>query len=257
MRLKTKTKYLKPIKWKYVTAQEFCDLLGVQKNVWYSYLRKGKVQYCGITKDQVNLIDYVEMFNTIRSYATNANYYNDSVIVNRRVRKELIPSAMADEELKLRRAMIKEGKVLSVKSTNHRETEEYKNENENENEKEFTNNMNRREAETIKQVYLAKQAKVKFLKETGALTDTKLFMDQSLKVATMVQKAIMAIPHRVQTIYASMTDADAIGKNLEKELILALSKLKFDFESIKNQSKLTSRNSNGNGKDFLDIYDES
>jgi len=91
----------------------------------------------------------------------------------------------------------------------------------------FTHSMNRHQAESVKQVYLAKQAKLKFLKEAGILIETEVVKREWQEIAMRVQKAMLAIPDRVAEIFASTTDADKIHNDLNSEIRHALSSLQY------------------------------
>lgn len=250
MKIKRSKKKVKKIlqlaPWKYVGVTEFCRLLGVQKNTWYNYLKKGKVEYCGVNENGDNVIDYVKMLNRVIEISNNPNYYSPDHIVKRRVNKGDLSPDDANAELLRRRQMESRGEVAKLEKTNFHKPKD-------DSPSEFSNDMDKRQAETVKQVYQAKQARVKYYKEIGALTDTKLFMDQAVQIATVCRKNVMGVVPRVKQIFATMSDPTEIGNYLEKELTYALSKLKFDFEGIKKNSKL---NEIDNQKDFLEAYEE-
>lgn len=95
----------------------------------------------------------------------------------------------------------------------------------------FIPGMNKVKAEAVKQLYLAKSAKLSFLKEAGLLVEMAQIKKEGEEIATRVQKVILAIPDRVAELYASMTDAKEIHQNLTDELIHALTNLR-DIEEI-------------------------
>lgn len=91
----------------------------------------------------------------------------------------------------------------------------------------FHSGMSRLEAESIKQVYLAKQAKLKFLKSAGLLIETEVVKKEWEEIAVRVQKSMLAIPDRVSEIYASLSDADKIYQDMTAEIRHALSSLQY------------------------------
>jgi len=105
---------------------------------------------------------------------------------------------------------------------------------------EFNSAMGRRQSEAVKQLYLAKQAKLKFLKEAGILMETEKIKQEWEAIAISVRKTMLAIPDRVSELYASMLSADEIRKNLTKEIINSLTNLKFEMENV-NGKKVQSK----------------
>lgn len=87
--------------------------------------------------------------------------------------------------------------------------------------------MSRLEAESVKQVYLAKQAKLKFLKDAGLLVEVETVKREWEEIATRVQKTMLSIPDRVAEIFATITDADKIHSDLTTEIRYALSSLQY------------------------------
>lgn len=102
----------------------------------------------------------------------------------------------------------------------------------------FHPQMNRFEAESVKQVYLAKQAKLKFLKEAGLLVEAQTVKREWEEIAVRVQKAMLAIPDRVSEIFASINDADKIHKYLEAEIRHALSSLQYSMKSEEKHDRI-------------------
>jgi hypothetical protein len=100
--------------------------------------------------------------------------------------------------------------------------------------KEFSPIMKKLEAESMKQIYLAKQAKLKFLKDSGLLIDVQTVRRDWEEIAVRVQKAMLAIPDRVAEIFASVDDAEKIRFDLEKEIRYALSNLQYNAK-VKNE----------------------
>lgn len=238
--------YTRPIPDKIVSIATFCKMLGVNNGVWFQYYKRDKVFYCGETASGMKLIDFHAMLQNIREIAPNSKFYSDEAIIERRLRKGTITPEQANALRHGIKTKNLQNGIGSIINENGNEIEEPI-----DTDNEFSPQMTRREAETVKQVYQAKAAKLKFLKEMGAVTDTKLFMDHAIIMATAVQKACMSIPDRVSELYASMTEPSAIKEDLTKELTYALSKLKFDIEGIQDKSKLI----DSDEKDILDAYD--
>ena len=101
----------------------------------------------------------------------------------------------------------------------------------------FQPGMSRMKAETVKQLYLAKRAKLDFLRNAGLLVEMEKIKREAEEIAVRLQKAILAIPDRVSELYASMTDAREIHTNLVKELSYALSSLK-DVHTVIKQEQI-------------------
>ena len=82
-------------------------------------------------------------------------------------------------------------------------------------------------AEAIKQGYLAKQAKLKFLKDSGLLIEVEVVTRTFEQIAGHLKKLILGVPNRVAGIYATTKDPKKIKKSLEKELKTCLMVLKY------------------------------
>lgn len=91
----------------------------------------------------------------------------------------------------------------------------------------FRPSMSRLEAESVKQIYLAKQAKLKFLKSAGILIETALVQREWEEIAIRVKRAMLTIPDRVAELFASTSDAVKIHNDLSAEIIHALSSLQY------------------------------
>jgi hypothetical protein len=92
---------------------------------------------------------------------------------------------------------------------------------------EFRPGIDRIEAEGVKQIYLAKQAKLKFLQASGILIETETVKREWKDIALRVQKTMLSIPDRVSEIFASMNDAEKIHNELTAEIRHALSSLQY------------------------------
>ena len=101
----------------------------------------------------------------------------------------------------------------------------------------FTRNMSRVQAEAVKQVYLAKKAKLSFLKDAGILIETAVVQKEWEEIAVRLRKLLLSIPDRVSEVYASMTSATDIHKNLTEELTHALTTLVFEINREDKEGK--------------------
>jgi len=95
----------------------------------------------------------------------------------------------------------------------------------------FNPQTSRLEAEAIKQLYLAKQAKLKFLKDAGLLIEADVVEKEWQNIAIRVQKAMLSIPDRVSEVFASCSESNVIHKMLDKELRYGLSSLVYNPNS--------------------------
>lgn len=95
---------------------------------------------------------------------------------------------------------------------------------------EFHGDISRREAEAIKQVYMAKQAKLKYLREMGILIKADRVRSEWEEIAVRVRKAMLAIPDRVAHIFATTTDPLIIHKTMTTEISHALSRLQYEVQ---------------------------
>lgn len=89
----------------------------------------------------------------------------------------------------------------------------------------FTQGMTKVQAESVKQVYLAKRAKVAFLKEVGVLVEQAVIKEEWEDLAVKTQKSVLAVPDRVAELFAASTDSKWIHAELTKELRYALSNI--------------------------------
>lgn len=101
----------------------------------------------------------------------------------------------------------------------------------------FTRNMSRVQAEAVKQVYLAKKAKLSFLKDAGILIEASVVQKEWEEIAVRLRKVILSIPDRVSEVYASMTSATDIHNNLTEELVHALTSLVFEINKEDKEGK--------------------
>jgi hypothetical protein len=110
---------------------------------------------------------------------------------------------------------------------------------------EFNNIITPKEAEVIKQIYLAKQAKLKFLVSLGKLVSKDDIGKVWLAIAGEVRKSMLAIPSRVSEICAANKDGKDINNILTNEIHVALKQLQFSLINI-----VTTLHSNLSESDF-------
>ena len=84
-------------------------------------------------------------------------------------------------------------------------------------------NISSIEADRIRKILKARRELLDYKKEQGLLVDITEFMPAFQKIGIIVKKSMKAIPPRVSTQYAAMTDHFKIKKHLEKEIDIALS----------------------------------
>ena len=84
-------------------------------------------------------------------------------------------------------------------------------------------NISSIEADRIRKILKARRELLDYKKEQGLLVDITEFMPAFQKIGIIVKKSMKAIPPRVATQYAAMTDHFKIKKHLEKEVDIALS----------------------------------
>lgn len=84
-------------------------------------------------------------------------------------------------------------------------------------------NISSIEADRIRKILKARRELLDYKKEQGLLVDITEFMPAFQKIGIIVKKSMQAIPPRVSTQYAAMTDHFKIKKHLEKEVNIALS----------------------------------
>ena len=105
-----------------------------------------------------------------------------------------------------------------------------------ENDDEFSNVNSKRNAEAIKQHYLAKQAKLRFLKDAGVLMETTQVKKEWEALAVQVRKLVMGVPDRVSELFASMSDSREIQDMLTKELFTCLTNLKYEIKRTNEEN---------------------
>jgi hypothetical protein len=84
-------------------------------------------------------------------------------------------------------------------------------------------NISSIEADRIRKILKARRELLDYKKEQDLLVDIAEFMPAFQKIGIIVKKSMQAIPPRVSTQYAAMTDHFKIKKHLEKEINIALS----------------------------------
>lgn len=201
----------------YISQSEFCRRLGITKRTLFLAKQNGRVKV-ERGPENYNKMEWHEQRKNFVDTSDDPDRYDESAI-KERIR---LRNSKAEKEKK------KSGSLSKRSGAEHPMDNVEEPEDE---DGDFTPGMNRAQAEAVKQVYLAKQAKLKFLKDAGILIESQIVKKEWEEIAVRVQKAMMAIPDRVAEIFASMTDAHAIHKDLTKEIIHALSSLHYQVKS--------------------------
>ena len=258
--------YFKDREGEWIPSLEFRLRLSISRSNYLQAITDGR-----ITQEVIGGKEYIEAItnkNKFIATAPNPNFYTEGAIVARRKMKEA--RRARDKEVKTARirkkkhlpplerhlstGIIKEnGEILSLHSGHLSETEMlelsakegtesgmYMDTLREPSDAEFHPAMARRESEAVKQLYLAKQAKLKFLKDAGVLMETEKIKQEWEAIAIAVRKTMLAIPDRVSELYASMMTADEIRNNLTKEIINSLSNLKYEMDRS-NATKVQSK----------------
>lgn len=87
----------------------------------------------------------------------------------------------------------------------------------------LSKNISSIEADRIRKILRARRELLEYKKQEGILVDVSEFKPMFRELAVSMRKGFMAIPPRVSTQYAAITDHFKIKKHLEKELEIALS----------------------------------
>lgn len=97
--------------------------------------------------------------------------------------------------------------------------------------------MMRRSAEAVKQVYLAKQAKLRFLRDAGILMETTAVIEEWKNLATYMRKQLLAIPDRICELCVNMS-AREIHKLILDELVHVMTGMRYEIKKV-NGTKVT------------------
>jgi len=195
----------------YIKQIEFCRRLSISKQGLQSAIRRGRVKLEQVPGHKTPRIEWFENRKTfVETSRTPSRYFKDQKIL----------------KIKLKNGKQKE----STKKINGTHTIDLIQEPEDP-DGDFNPQTSRLEAEAVKQVYLAKQAKLKFLKDAGILIETDGVVKEWQDIAVRVQKAMLSIPDRVSEIFASSSDAHEIHKTLDTEIRHGLSSLVYNLKS--------------------------
>ena len=85
-------------------------------------------------------------------------------------------------------------------------------------ENEFAGAMGKTDAEAVKQRYLARAAKLRYLTDAGALMPTEKIIEELRQIAIEVKKSFLRIPDRVSELFASLDDSRKISCILNREI---------------------------------------
>lgn len=193
----------------HITKAEFARRLGITYNALLDAIRAGRVE-------QVNRFGKmrIEYHSNRRRYIETSKY----------------PGRFMNKKAKHKNGNGKIGSSVKTVSTNMVTHEVDLMPDPPDNDGDFRPQMTRTEAESVKQVYLAKQAKLKFLKQAGVLIETDKVKREWEEIAVRVQKAMLSIPDRVAEIFSTLNSAEEIHQELTSEIHHALSSLQYNVK---------------------------
>jgi Fe2+ or Zn2+ uptake regulation protein len=232
----------------YVTKREFCDAILMNQNTFQFYTKRGVITTKFIEHKNEHLIDPIAVLKNLFDHSDNysieeikkklefkkidLNKYHIykvlGFITEETISKRVIPKAKTTEKIEIEQ--VKE-EIIDIEPEKIIEIE-----------KEFANISSSKQADTVKQVYLAKNAKLKFLVSLGKLIPKKGVENAWISVAMEVKKAMMAIPSRVSEICAVHSDGKVINQLLTNEIGIALRNLQFNIQKLITELKLTELN---------------
>lgn len=96
--------------------------------------------------------------------------------------------------------------------------------------KEMEGNKNKREAEAEKQKWLAKQARLKYLRDAGAVIDIETVKKDWEKIGLYLRKSFLEVPDRTAELFASLNSSKQIKDILLKEITHILTGLNYEVE---------------------------
>jgi hypothetical protein len=237
----------------YVTKREFCDAILMNQNTFQHYVKKGVITTKVLQYKNEHLIDPVDALKNLFDHSDSFSIQEikkklalKKVDLNKYpIYKVLgfIPDVQKREIPKKRpvskkRKPITQAEKIEIEQVKE-EIKEIEPERIKEIEKEFANISSSKQADTVKQVYLAKNAKLKFLVSLGKLIPRKGVENAWVSVAMEVKKAMMAIPSRVSEICATHNDGKVINQLLTNEIGIALKNLQFNIQKLITELKLT------------------
>ena len=240
--------YIESEKKNYVTKREFCDAILMNPNTFQHYVKKGVITTKIIEHKNEHLIDPIDALKNLFDHSDNysaeqikkkleykkIDLYNYPIykvlgfITEETISKRVIPKEKTTETIEIEQ--VKE-EIIDIEPEKIKEIE-----------KEFANISSSKQADTVKQVYLAKNAKLKFLVSLGKLIPKKGVENAWISVAMEVKKAMMAIPSRVSEICAVHSDGKVINQLLTNEIGIALRTLQFNIQKLITELKLTELN---------------
>lgn len=203
----------------FISQKIFCLRMGISRSTFKKFIKEGVVKY-DKTKPHVN------------SYLLEWYSNRDSVIKNSRDPSRYTPGEIAkrQKERRLKRYATEDA-VSETENAGEKSPDELLEIEEPEDaDGEFDSNMSKREAEAVKQLYLAKQAKLKYLKDAGVVVESARVVREWEEIAHSVQKAMLAIPARVSELFASMTDAKEIEQMMTEEIVHGLTRLHYEHK---------------------------
>lgn len=208
----------------YISQSEFCRRLAISKRALFLAKRNGRVKVEEGEQNH-NKMEWHEQRDNFVQTSTEPERYSEAAIRERKLQMKNGKNCSVYTS----GSQIRQKKKAKTNGNGHHPIDDI--EGPSDDDGDFMPNMNRAQAESVKQVYLAKQAKLKFLKEAGTLIEAEVVKKEWEEIAVRVQKAMLSIPDRVAEIFASLTDADKIHKSLDKEIRYALSSLQYKVKS--------------------------
>lgn len=243
--------YIESEKKNFVTKREFCDAILMNQNTFQHYVKKGIIKTKIIEHKNEHLIDPIDALRNLYDHSDN---YSPGQIKKKlkfkkidmhkypiykvlgfisEIEKREIPKNDKKQEIKSKNIEIQQVKeeIIDIEPEKIKEIE-----------KEFSNISSSKQADIVKQVYLAKNAKLKFLISLGKLIPKKGVENAWISVAMEVKKAMMAIPSRVSEICAVHSDGKVINQLLTNEINIALRTLQFNIQKLITELRLTELN---------------
>lgn len=241
--------YIESEKKNYVTKREFCEAILMNANTFKHYSDKGVITTKVIEHGNEHLIDPVDALKNLYDHSTD--YSIEKIKIKLKAKRVdlnkypiykvlgFIPEVQKREIPKKKPVPVNKKPVMNKKKTiKNTDIEQVKEEIQiepeklKEIEKEFENISTSKQADTVKQLYLAKNAKLKFLVSLGKLIPRKGVENAWVAVAQEVKKAMMSIPSRVSEICATHTDGKTINILLTNEIGAALKNLQFNLQQL-------------------------
>jgi len=221
----------------YITKNEFCKRLGITGTNLYVAIRRGRVLV-----EKYNGKPRIEWHENRRRFIETAR-------IHQRYTKDAINKRIGNNGSENG----KENPRSNLKQDSYADSNKFYHptdliQDPIDKDGDFLPQMSKLQAEAVKQVYFAKQAKIKFLKDAGILIETAIVQKEWEEIAMRVQKTMMSIPDRVAEMFASINDAEKIHRDLTSEISHALSSLQYKV-NIEEKDDRIEELIDENGKD--------